>query len=577
MTKFVVFAIVVLTLAVFSPALHAGFINFDDDMNFVNNPFYRGLGWRELSWMLTTTIGLHWTPVTWLTLGLDYAVWGLDPRGYHFTSVLLHAATAVVFFLLARRLLASARPATPPRARDLGAAVAALLFALHPLRVESVVWVTERRDVLSGLFFVLTLLAYVRATAPTEPHAGRWRALALCAHTLALLAKSVVAPLPLLLVVLDVYPLRRLAPPGRAWVSSASRRVLNEKSPFVALSLVAGLVAVAQMAHTGAGPVWSWPARLATAAYSLWFYLVRTILPLGLVPLYELPMPFVPWTPRFAGAAVGVVAVTALVWTLRRRWPAGLAVWVSYAVLIAPMSLGLQPGHALVADRYGYLACLGFALLVGGAVSTIAGHRARSIPSRAVLGTIGVWIAALALLAWQYAGQWRDSETLWRYATTVEPRCAICHNQLGAALADGGRWVPAIVEFERAIALRPAIAVAHLNLSDALTKAGRPVEAEQRARLVVRQLPAFDAARMKLGEALIAQGKLGEGARELEEALRLNPVNAEALTYLGEVRIIAGRPREAIPLLERAVVLSPSVMQPRQALARAYRAAAESR
>src|SRR5712691_10127693 len=151
------------TVVVFLPVLRAGFVDWDDPINFLENPYYRGLGWPQLRWMLTASVMGHWIPVTWLTLGADFAVWGMNPFGYHLTNLLLHTANGVLCYLVSRRLLGLAMPAASPGILTLGAAVAALYFAVHPLRVESVAWITERRDLTSGLFFLLTILAYLKA------------------------------------------------------------------------------------------------------------------------------------------------------------------------------------------------------------------------------------------------------------------------------------------------------------------------------------------------------------------------------------------------------------------------------
>src|SRR5439155_21822245 len=200
--------IALVTFATFLPALHNQFVNWDDDKNFLENPHYRGLGWTHLRWMWRTTQLGHYIPLTWMTLGLDYSLWGMNPFGYHLTSLLLHAATAVVFFFVARRILTLALPGPSERGHALAvsAGVAALVFAIHPLRVESVAWVTERRDVLSGLFYLSTILMYLRA-CEREERGRRWYSLAVATFVLALLSKSMVVNLPIVLLILDVYPL----------------------------------------------------------------------------------------------------------------------------------------------------------------------------------------------------------------------------------------------------------------------------------------------------------------------------------------------------------------------------------
>ena len=227
--------IALVTVAIFLPALRATWVDWDDPINFLLNPYYRGLGWSQLRWMVTANVMGHWIPTTWLTLGADYALWGMKPFGYHLTSLLLHAASAAVFYLVARRLLALAVPEASALVVNAGATAAALVFAIHPLRVESVAWITERRDVTSGLFFLLTVLAYLRAheRPPAVRSGWRWAALAFAA--LALTSKSIVMGLPLVLVILDVYPLRRLSPRLRDWVATGAWPLDSSMKPPTAI------------------------------------------------------------------------------------------------------------------------------------------------------------------------------------------------------------------------------------------------------------------------------------------------------------------------------------------------------
>src|SRR6267378_561449 len=199
-------AIVLAVVVVFAVGLRNEFVQWDDPTNLVENPHFRGLAPRNLAWMFTTTLLGHYIPVTWLSFGLDYVLWGMEPAGYHFTNLLLHAANAVLVYWVTKRLLAAARPSASPTALRAGAAVAALFFAIHPLRAESVAWATKRRDVLSGLLFLTSVLTYLRAAGAEGARRRRWLAAAVAAFALAMLAKSIVMTLPLLLIVLDWYP-----------------------------------------------------------------------------------------------------------------------------------------------------------------------------------------------------------------------------------------------------------------------------------------------------------------------------------------------------------------------------------
>ena len=204
--------VLLVTALVFLPGVFGEFVNWDDDRNFLQNLDYRGLGWANLRWMLTTSHMGPWAPLSWVTLAADYLLWGMSPRGYHLTSLLFHSASAALFLLIARRLLRAAQPGAPEGALRIGAVGAALLFAVHPLRVESVVWITERRDVVSGFFYMLTVLAYLRAVegrlAGMRLGGRYW--LSLGCFAAAVLSKSMVVSLPAVLLILDVYPLRRL-------------------------------------------------------------------------------------------------------------------------------------------------------------------------------------------------------------------------------------------------------------------------------------------------------------------------------------------------------------------------------
>src|SRR5262245_33196731 len=236
-------ALVVVTLIVFSPALGNGWLDYDDDRNFLNNPHYRGLGLAQLRFMFTGVIMGHWTPVTWLTLGLDYVLWGMNPLGYHLGNILLHAGNAAIVFVIARRLLGVALPAAEAHALRIGALAAAALFALHPLRAESVAWITERRDVLSACFYLLAILTYLRSVGGPGSAAGtngrdrRWYLFSIGLFTLGLLSKSMLVSLPFVLLILDVYPLRRLA--GAGWWSPRARALLVEKLPYLGLAIAA--------------------------------------------------------------------------------------------------------------------------------------------------------------------------------------------------------------------------------------------------------------------------------------------------------------------------------------------------
>ena len=567
-------ALALLTAVVFAPVLGAGFVDWDDPINFLENPYYRGLGWSQLRWMLTANVMGHWIPVTWLTLGADFAVWGMNPFGYHLTNLLLHAASAALFYLVARRLLGLAIPAAAPGAVNLGAVVSALYFALHPLRVESVAWITERRDLTSGLFFLLTILAYLKAhERPPAVRAG-WRWVSLAAAALALASKSIVMGLPLVLLILDVYPLGRLGPRVRDWWTGPARAVWREKIPFALLAVGTAAAAYLIQRNTGFLTPADPAGRVGMVAYNVWFHVWKTAVPLNLGPIYELPTRVNPLDTPYLMSAAGGLAITVVVWLLRRRWPAGLAIWASYLVMLAPVAGFVHTGNHLGADRNTYVSGMGFALLVGTLAITVvlAGRRGLLRPpvTALALGVVAVWIGGLALTARAQSAVWYDSETLWRYAIEVDPTCAICHHNLGIVLGRRGDRAEAQALLERAIALRPDRSEFQGNYGLLLIQMGRRPEGLARLRSRLDHNPRDVNTRVNLGIALVEDGRAAEAIGELERALRVRPDSLPALTSLGRALLADGRAEPARSAFERALAIDPANPVAHLGLARAH-------
>ncbi|HWM79436.1 MAG TPA: tetratricopeptide repeat protein, partial [Methylomirabilota bacterium] len=495
--------------------------------------------------MFTTRLMGHWVPLNWVSFGLDHAVWGMRPFGYHLTNVLLHAINSAVVYALASKLLLLSLPErfTSDRLRvRLGALVAALTFSLHPLRVESVAWVTERRDVLSGLFFLLAIWAYLRycEARTAERGGGRWpywAAVVLCG--LALMSKVMAVSLPVILLLLDIYPLRRLGGGPRGWLGPAARAVLMEKLPFVALCAGASALALwAQLAGGSPVPLEAlpWSGRLAILGYQLAFYLGKSLIPTNLAILYELrlPLELEPW--RIVLSVATVAAVTAYAVALRRRVPGALIAWAAYVVILLPPSGIVQSGYQIAADRYSYLACLGWSMLAGGGVAAIG--RVAALPAFLVIATLGG-------LTWTQAKVWHDNETVWRRAVYVDPRSGIARANLGAALGAHGRPGEAMAELREAIRLRPGYPDAHLSLGLMLAQGGDPAGAVPHFSEALRLWPRFAEAHNNLGAALAVQGRRDEALAHFREALRLNPDYAEARNNLGLALAQDGKLREA--------------------------------
>src|SRR5205809_5973 len=388
-------------------------------------------------------------------------------------AALLPAANAVVFFSLVRRILTLARPSAAERDHALvvSAGFAALVFAIHPLRVESVAWVTERRDVLSGLFYLLTILEYLRACEP-EKRGRWWYWLSVVTFVCALLSKSMVVNLPVVLLILDVYPLRRLGG-AIGWWSEPARRVYVEKIPFVLLAAAASAIAVMAQSSVHAArslAQLSMPGRLAISAYGLSFYLWKMVVPVNLSPFYERGL-IDPWATPFLLSYGLVLAITAIVLALRRRVPGLLAAWLAYVVLSPVLGI-FQSGPQIAADRYTYLANLGWAILAGAAMLSCR-HATRFL----VRGCAVCVLVALGVLTWSQVQVWRDSKTLWTRVLAIDPQSPTAYMNRGSGLAREGKLAEAIEHYWQALNIRPSYADAHNNLGIALAQQGKLAEA----------------------------------------------------------------------------------------------------
>ena len=416
--------VAVVTVVAFLPALHAGFVTWDDDRNFLDNPAWRGLGGSQLEWMWTTFHMGHYVPAHVDDARAGLRARGMNPAGYHLHSVVLHAINAVLVYALALKLLRLARRGGEELDRNsllFPAAVGALLFSVHPLRVESVAWITERRDVLSMLFMLISTLSYI-----THVERGRgftrWYALAIASFVCALLSKATAMSLPAALLVLNVYPLRRVG--GHAgFTSDSARRVYVELVPF---GLLAAAIAALSVVALDPPEQLSLGAKVAVSAYSLAFYVVKTIAPANLAPLYEMPRQLDPVALRYVFSYLAVAGLTSVAWIVRRRYPGVTAAWFGFLVIVLPMLGIVQNGPQIAADRYTYHAAPALAILAGGA---LVGWRRRSPLVPALIASVS--IACLGVLTWRQTGIWQDSERLWSRVLAVDP------NVIGRGDRDG--------------------------------------------------------------------------------------------------------------------------------------------
>jgi tetratricopeptide (TPR) repeat protein len=544
------------TLAAFSPVLSAGFVIYDDERYVLRNPHvHAGLSWETLCWALTSGYASNWHPLTWLSHMLDWRLFGAAAWGHHLTSLLLHVANAVLLFVLLDR-------ATGATGRS---AFAAALFALHPLHVESVAWVAERKDVLSTLLWLLAVAAYVRWT-----RAGGWARYLLAAALFAagLAAKPMLVTLPVTLLLLDFWPLARWpvrGPGGGAWRGAA--RLLGEKVPLLALSAASAAVTLAvQASGPAVGSLQEFPLgdRTANALVACVAYLGKTAWPLALAVFYPHSGASLPvWKP--AAAAALLATVTLLAVRLRRRRPYLLAGWLWYLVTLLPVIGLVQVGEQAMADRYTYVPLIGiFVAAAWGIPDALAallaaagkgrdqaadpGHAARwALPAAA-----GAVLLALALLTRAQAATWKSSVALFGHALAVTEGNYLAHLDLGTALSREGRRDEALAHYEAAARLRPDDAQIQYNLGVALAARGRAREAQERYERALALQPDYPEAHNNLGILLARQGRIEDGTRHCAEAVRLRPEFAEARFNLAVALHMAGRDAEAREQVEAA-------------------------
>ena len=557
-------AMVTAICAAFLPILWNDFVEWDDYENLVSNQNFRGLGWSQLGWMFTTFHMGHYQPLSWLTLGLDYSIWGMDPVGYHITNVLLHSANTVSLYFVTRQLLTLAVSDSDGEASwqvILSAAFAALCFGLHPLRVESVAWATERRDVLSGFFYLWTIYCYLRACSSSYANvpSPRWMVAALILYPLSLLSKATAITLPVVIVLLDIYPLRRLTWNLRQWFVPQVRKIWREKIPFIAVAVVFAWVAILGLRHASVIKSlgsYGIEQRLAQAFFGASFYLWKTLGPVGLSPLYEIPPNFGLWNFAALIAGLATVAVSVSLFLIRDRWPAGLVCWLYYLTVLAPVLGLVSNGPQLVADRYSYLSCMSWAVLAGGALLFfLRGSHPMPIGlPAAAIGAIAVTILiGLACLTWRQTTFWRNTETLWTRALEIDRNSSFAHYNLARYIARSGRYDDAMRHYREVLAIRPDDADSHNNLGLLLAANGRLEEAVEHFTAAIRVDPGYAKAHFNLGRVFARQGRVRAAVESFQRALQLQPGVAEIHENLARALAMQGKRAQAAEHFEAAL------------------------
>jgi tetratricopeptide (TPR) repeat protein len=554
-----------LTFLTFLPVLWNEFVDFDDNVILVSNPHYRGLGWANVRWMFTTLYSEHFHPLSWLSFGFDYFVWGMNPFGYHLTNLVIHSGSAVLFFFVSKRLIPLAVPGC--NYLTLSAVLAALLFSLHPMRVEAVAWATARRDLLAGCFFLLTILFYLRANSDSCESRRRWLIAALVAYVLSLLSKAMAITLPVVLLILDIYPLQRLPWNPRQWFSSAARRVLWEKVPFIIVAIPFALIALVAQWQKYSGdqallvlPLerYSIGERLAQALFSPGFYVWETF------GFYRI-------LPRFDPSSVvsGILLVLTIVlsisfYCLRNRQPALWACWLYMLAVLAPVLGFVVPGQTMVADRYSYAACLSWPVLAGGVLSCSLRasaqtrrekrrrERQRLLPSAlASVVTATVVLGVLASLTWKQTKVWRNTETLFAHAVEVDPTAISANYLYGKFLYDNGRHAEAIPRARYVLSKWPNsadtrnLAGLHSFLGSSLAYLGYYDAALNEYQTAIELDPSRDEALYNIGMVYAWQGEVEKAEKYFEQTLRLRHGNNEIHSEIAKALARQGQAEKA--------------------------------
>ncbi len=547
------------TILTFWPLTRHEFISYDDAIYITGNPHVRaGLTAESVGWAFTNGEAGNWHPVTWLSHMLDVQMFGLQPGWHHLVTVIIHAANTILLFLLLHQLTKAAWRS----------AFVAALFALHPLHVQSVAWAAERKDVLSALFFMLTLLAYARCVMPefpagnpaTQP-AARARSLpfyvlSLMFFALGLMSKPMLVTLPFVLLLLDYWPLRRLAIDPGVGFAKRLAPLFVEKIPFLALVVLSCVITLVVQKKGGAVVpigVLSFGGRMANALAAYVDYLRQTIWPTGLTLLY--PFEDIPSTGKLVICGLILLLITA--WAIRglRQSPHLAVGWFWYLGMLVPVIGIVQVGMQQRADRYTYLPLIGiFIMLTWEICERFASTRA----ARTILPAMAaVALAVCVGVTRAQIGCWQDSEHIFERAVKMSPSNYVALNNYGLALLKRGDVDGAIQVFEQAVKLKPELDAARIGLGTALMEQKKFDTAAQQFNTVLNLQPANSSALLQLGILLARQGKLPEAAECLSKALSQNPNDSGARNNFGNVLLLQGKYEDAAKQFQEALRLQP--------------------
>jgi protein O-mannosyl-transferase len=564
------------TLLLYAPVLGFGFISLDDPLYVVNNfHLHGGLGWRGLAWCFQTGTGGNWMPLVWLSYMLDYQFYALNLAGYHATNVLLHTANAVLLFLILKRMTGT----------FWRSAMVAALFAWHPMHVESVVWITERKDVLSTLFWMLTIWAYLNYAG--QGGVGRYF-LVLMFFAFGLMAKAMLVTLPFVLLLLDWWPLRRfqsktpagtMHPGDLSCAAKTWRRLILEKTPMFLLAAGCSLVTVLLQSRVGAATAWTrlpLLPRLQNALVSYGLYIEKIIWPVNLSVIYPLH-PAWPLA-EIVAVIIFLAAISDTAIRFRKKYPYLMLGWLWFLGTLVPVIGIVQVGAQGMADRYTYIPSIGlFIMVCWGAFDLV--QFGVSVLDKQILQSHQQWVPGTLCLATlvmcglaannqiQY---WRDGGTLFRRAIAVDPNNFVAHCAYGLFLSDRGSLPEAILELRQTVQILPQFARGHALLGRALYSAGERDAAATELRIALKLESGEVDAYNDLGSILMDQNLPAEAAAEFAMALHYEPDNPTTHCLMGKALATQDRLDEAREQFAEALRLNPQLSDAHYQLAVAF-------
>lgn len=538
----------VVTLGLFWPTTGYDFVVMDDNLYVYDNPgVTQGLTLAGIKWAFTKVHAGYWLPLTWISLMFDYSCNGLFAGGYHLTNIILHTINTLLLFQLIRRMTGALWPS----------AMVAALFAWHPLHLESVAWVTERKDVLSTFFLLLTLLTYSHYVE--KPAAGRL-ILSLIFFVLGLMAKPILVTLPFLLLLLDFWPLKRLPPAAstsdRTQVQKAYLKVLAEKIPFLVISLAAGVATIVTQRMDG-GVVSlvkvPFPLRIANAMVSYAGYLWKAFCPVNLCAYYPLS-PRIPTLTVIASMLV-LVGVSYLVFRRGRQSPWLITGWLWYLIVLFPVSGLIQSGGQAMADRFTYVPLIGIFIMVGWSADDWLAPRPSAQPWGFAI--FGILLVSCMMTTRSLLPNWHDSISLFRRVLNVTQENAFAENNMGMALSNAGKSDEAVFHYLESLRILPNYEVAHYNIGFELAAQGKPAAAAAHFSLLLKYRPGNEQLHNNLGAVLAQEGRLDAAIEQFQQAIKIKPNYAKPYFNYGKTLEQLGQNGPAFTNFMTALRLEP--------------------